>query len=243
MVKAVDMRHNSARKRGLLTITGVGLTAVLALSGCQVEQGAAIFVGDERIEENVVDSYLDEVVEQQDLDLPELEEADVTDWRQEHVGMIVWVELNRQRGHEAANVTTASWGDSPSLSDLENETDAYIGGLLEEIDESELEEYQDTIVDIYATEYGLDLSAFMEEAETNPELAAEVENQLAIFAVMAQAHALTNVMQTYVDESDVTVNPRYGSVEFSFHPPDLEQAAADIFRDYPEMFTVEIPTS
>ncbi|QSB04581.1 hypothetical protein [Natronoglycomyces albus] len=204
------MRHTSATKRRLLTMAGLGLTATLALTGCQVEQGAAVFVGDERIDEEVVDSYIDEHLQARGFDLAEQGHADFSEERQSLVAAVTWVELGRQMGLDSEGILTPAWSDPGTIEQLFTEESVYRGQIVSALLEDHI---PDQITDEHLQSVQNDLTEHGLHGEINPEY-----QHLPLLVALSLA---SEDLSEQVGDYDIKINPRYGDVRLELLPEEI----------------------
>ncbi|WP_157930620.1 hypothetical protein [Glycomyces xiaoerkulensis] len=181
----------------LAGIAAVGLGALTACSSSM--QGAAMFVGDERITENTIDGYVDEIA---DLTVEEsggaLEDFDYGANREQ---VVIWVMLSEIGQREDLSEPDTSQATS-ELHGLFLEAEGYSSQIYEGAEPREL-----TDAEIEAmSELGTDFT------ELRP---ADQES-------LMQMAGISDALSGYIEDYDVRVNPRYGVESFDIGSEELD---------------------
>ncbi len=172
---------------------------LLALGACGNEQGTALFIGGERITETTVDGYVDESVERWGDPDQELYTYDLSGNRNSVVLIMIFSELGHAVGLDPVP------GDD-GLQTLINEYNTYTGEFFEQAEPRELTQAE--------------MEAAVAAAATNENLAnASLED-------LQQLAGYTDDLNEYVEEYDISVNPRYGKLDLG---------------PLPSVFPVEVP--
>lgn len=180
----------------MAAVASVGL---LALAACGTEQGAAMFVGDERIAETTVDGYVDSVAE---LRVQQGQDLYFYDYSGDRYSVVVYM-IYSELGH-AVGLDPVPGDDE--LQVLAQEYEAYTSEFYAEAEPRELTQAE--------------MEAAVAAASTNENLAnASIED-------LEHLAGFTDDLAAYVEEYDISVNPRYGQVDIS---------------PLPSVFPVEVP--
>ncbi|WP_246039680.1 hypothetical protein [Glycomyces buryatensis] len=179
----------------LVTVASVGL---LALAACGSQQGAAMFVGDERVSEATVDGYVEQVAEFREEQGEDLTMFDYSSDREQAAVFTLYTELGRQLELEAPG----SPADADELDALIAEASSYYETLLAQAEPRALTEAE--------------VEAVITSAQSNTELANLTQEQAE------QLAGFSDDMNEYVEEYDIAVNPRYGHVDLSPIPGVFE---------------------
>ncbi|SDD30984.1 hypothetical protein [Glycomyces harbinensis] len=183
-------------------IAAVASVGLLALAGCGTEQGAALFVGDERISESTVDGYV-ELAEEANTD-PEIEAVnlDLAPNRESAVLCVLFSELGQAMDLPEPDTAAA-------VDDFDAEctrASGYLDAISADVEPRELTEDE--------LAHMADLGAPFEQ------LAPEDQAAMEAYA------ALSDALAGYFEEYDVRVNPRYGVDAF----PLLAEGAEGLFE-------------
>lgn len=209
-----------------LKLAGIAAMAVAALTACTNVQGAAVFVGDERIPEATVDGYVDELAvlqtESAEIDLAGY---DYTVDREFVVEYVVLAELGR-----AMELEKPAEADE-TLQGLYYEGNAYRDALSREAEPRELSQAEvdamnnavagdqqliSKIVDQWVNTAGLtddEIEQFYTAAQADQAVVSEVVRQWT----ESQA-GLADDLTEYVEEYDISASPRYGDVSITLLP-------------------------
>ena len=181
-----------------LKLAGLAAVGVAALTACTNVQGAALYVGDERVPEATIDGYVDDQVEsyfeqgatQADIDYGANREAAVT--------CVLFAEIGR-----AEEMTAPDTSQAVSELDAECvEAQAYVSAIAEEAEPRELNDEE---------------LAFLRDAGYDWDSLRPTDQE----SLMVSA-GLTDAISAYFEEYDVRVNPRFGVDSFSLMSEDLE---------------------
>jgi hypothetical protein len=183
----------------LAAVASVGL---LALAGCGSEQGAALFVGDERVSESTVDGYV-ELAEAANAELEsDAVAVDLSSNRESAVLCVLFSELG-----QAMDLPEPETAAAVDEFDAEcARASAYLDEIAADIEPREL------------TDEELDHMARL--GVPFEQLAPQ--DQAAMMTYAGLSDALTG----YFEEYDVRVNPRYGVDSF----PLLAEGAEGLFE-------------
>lgn len=175
------------RKLRLVAVASVGL---LALGACGNEQGAALFVGDERVTESTVDGYVSNIA---DLRAEEGEDLSIHDYSGDRNQVVVYV-LYAELGQAIDPESASSAGDA-DLEAIALEAEANFQELVAQAEPRELTEAE--------------IAALNDAAATDPNVSGYTEADLMLLA------GFTDDLAGYVEEYDIAVNPRYGEFDLS----------------------------
>ncbi|WP_460495501.1 hypothetical protein [Glycomyces tarimensis] len=183
-----------------LKLAGLAAVGVAALTACSNVQGAAVFVDDERVPEDTVDAYVDELAtlrtEASGMDLVGY---DYSLDRELVVEVVVITELGRTLDLENPE------GGDDSIEAKYAERNAYINALMQDVEPRELT--QDEI------------DAITVAAQQDQQIADTIQQQPEVFNYYA---ALSDELAGYVEEYDVAASPRYGEVAITLIPGVFE---------------------
>ncbi|MCD0447210.1 hypothetical protein LO763_26700 [Glycomyces sp. A-F 0318] len=185
-----------------LRLAAVASIGLLALGACGTEQGAALFVGDERISETTVDGYVEAVAaanEQPEIDTMDF---DLSSNRESTVLCLMFAELGRQM--DLAEPDTA--GAAEGLETECAEASAYLNEILAKAEPRELTD--DELA--HMTRLGSPFEQMMPQDQ----------------ATMMVYAGFSDALIGYLEEYDVRVNPRYGVDAF----PVLAEGAEGLFE-------------
>lgn len=201
----------------VFVVAALGLALASSLAACRVEPGAAVFVGDVRITDTDVDEIVDEAIETLTADAPEqARDFPVGDVRDLAVDALTVVELGTQVAKDTGAEPDPDAGqhlqehmlhsvlpEDSRFAALQVEAAGYRAMLLESAEPvtPEPEEAEAMAEQIIAASGADPDPAHIEQL--SGVLIHEEHGQLAV-----GQHRL---LADYVDEYDVTVNPRYGS--------------------------------
>ncbi|THV28751.1 hypothetical protein [Glycomyces paridis] len=198
----------------MAAVASVGL---IALAGCGTEQGAALFVADERVAEPTVDAYVEGIDEFNAAQGEEFVVEDLSSVRGFVVGLVLYTEIGK-----AAEVEPLSADEIGPV--VNQEALAYFTAVGSE--------YRDLYLEGLGYQEAL-------RADSEPRALTQGEMEIAVAAAaedpnLAQATieqleaaaGFSDDLVGYVDEFDVAVNPRYGDIEIS---------------PLPSVFPVEVP--
>ena len=209
------------RKLRLVAVASVGL---LALGACGSEQGAAMFVGDQRVTEATLDGYVDGEVDMYLDQGATIEEISYGDSRQKAAFIVLFAELGQAMGLEAPDTNSAAdefearyieaaayydeiaaAAEPRAMAEAEAEAlNAAVAG-----DQNLL---QRAVEGWIASEELTDeeLAQFNTAAQADPAIIAEVVRMWG-----EQQAGFADDLNEYVAEYDVAVNPRYGALDIS----------------------------
>lgn len=182
----------------LAAVASVGL---LALGACGNEQGAALFVGDERVTETTIDGYVATIA---DFRSEQGEDLTIHDYSGDREQVVVYV-LYSELGH-AIGLDEVDTAGSDELEAIALEAEEYFQTLVAESEPRPLTDE--------------DIARLTEAAATDPEVAGYTEADLELLA------GFTDDLNAYIEEYDISVNPRYGAFDLS---------------PLPSVFPVEVP--
>lgn len=213
------------RRLRLVAVAAVGL---LALGACGSEQGAALFVGDERVTEATLDGFVDGEVASYLEQGATMADISYADSRQQAAIFMLFAELGRELElpapdtGAAANENEALYLEAvgyyqtlSSRAEPRAMTQAELEALNAaiEADQSLLQ----TIVQEWAAAQELTQAQFEEfsmAAQSDPGVLTEVVWQWAEVQG-AQIAGFADDLNGYVEEYDISVNPRYGQLDIS----------------------------
>lgn len=179
-------------------MAAVGL---LVLGACGSQQGAALFVGDERVPESTVDGYVETIADYREDMGENLAVYDYAGDRQLVVVYVLYSELGQAVGLEPV--------ETGSVDDLEAvalEFEEYYRELGQRAEPRPLTDAEK--------------EAASAAAATDANVAGYTEADLEFFA------GFTDDLAEYIEEYDISVNPRYGDIDIS---------------PVPSVFPVEVP--
>jgi hypothetical protein len=206
----------------------VAAVGLLALGACGSEQGAALFVGDERVTESTIDGYVDGQVASYIEQGATMADISYADNRQQAAFIVLIAELGREIGLDApstgaaANEFEALYLEAVEYYGLLSEraepramTDAELEALNAaiEADQSLLQR----IVEEWLAAQNLtdsQLAEFNMAAQTDPGVLADVVWQWSQVEG-AQIAGFADDLNEYVEEYDIAVNPRYGELDIT----------------------------
>lgn len=176
-----------------LKLAAMASIGLLALGACGSEQGAAMFVGDERIPETTVDGYIDEIAQSEAEQGGDLAGADFADVRYQAVAFLLFTEIGRLEG--VPETPTGSAANEREA--LMMEATASFEALYQRAEPRALTAEEQAAFDEYdAADPGMDMPAQMRE----------------------QYAGFVDDLVDYIEEYDISVNPRYGEIELSPFP-------------------------
>jgi hypothetical protein len=206
----------------------VAAVGLLALGACGSEQGAALFVGDERVTEATLDGYVDGEVASYLEQGATMADISYGDSRQQAATFMLVAELGRALELPA-----------PDTSEAVNESEAlyleavgYYQVLAEraeprDMTQAELEALNAAIaadqnlLQSILEEWAM-AQSFTQEEFQQFQMALETDSSLVTEVVWqwaqvrgAQNAGLADDLNGYIEEFDISVNPRYGTVEIS----------------------------
>lgn len=191
-----DWKGLSVRTPKLVGLAAVGL---MALAACTNVQGAALYVGDERISEETLDAFVDDQVSsfisqgatEADIDFGQNREAAVL--------CVLFAELGRNMDLEAPDTSEA-------VTELDEECLHAQGALAAVAEEAEPRELTDSEQSVLA-------DAGYEYETVPPEGRASLDAGAGLYTSLTE----------YIDRYDVRVNPRYGVDTFSVMTDELSE--------------------
>jgi hypothetical protein len=169
-----------------LRLAGIAVAATLGLAACSVDQGAALFVGDERIPQSTVDDHVDRLADMQTEVEAELAGYDYTGDREMVIFLMLYTELGRALGLTAADTSGAS--DVTEALYLEG-----VGYASELQSQAEPRELNDAEIRALA-DAGFPIDQLTPDDQ---------------YYVMTMA-GFADDLDGYVQQFDIRVNPRYG---------------------------------
>jgi hypothetical protein len=206
----------------------VAAVGLLALGACGSEQGAALFVGDERVTEATLDGYVEGEVASYLEQGATMADISYADSRQQAAFITLFAELGRQIGLPAPDTGGAAdeyealymeAADYYQVLSLQAEPRAMTQVELEalnaaiEADQALLQRIvEEWIAGQELTEE--QLMEFNTAAQTDPSVLAQVVMAWAEVQG-AQIAGFADDLNGYVEEYDVSVNPRYGELDIS----------------------------
>lgn len=213
------------RRHGLVAVVAVGL---LALGACGSEQGAALFVGDERVSEATLDGYVDANVAPYFEQGATMADINYGDNRRQAAFIALFAELGQEIGLTAPETGSAA----NEFEALQLEAAAYYEALLVDAEpramtQEELEALNTAIsadqgllqfvVEQWVAAQGLtgqQLEEFYAAAQSDSNVITEVVWQWSQVQG-AQNAGFADDLTEYLEEYDVSVNPRYGRLDIS----------------------------
>ncbi|MQM25033.1 hypothetical protein [Glycomyces albidus] len=184
-----------------LRLAGVAAVGLLVLGACGSQQGAALFVGDERVTESTIDGYVSTIADFREEQGEDLAIHDYSADREQVVVYVLYSELGRAVGLEPAET-----GGADELETIALEAEQYFQQLVERSEPRSLTDAE--------------IEAAQAAAETDANVAGYSQGDLELLA------GFTDDLAGYIEEYDISVNPRYG--EFDLSP-------------LPSVFPVEVP--
>jgi hypothetical protein len=209
------------RKLRLVAVASVGL---LALGACGSEQGAAMFVGDERVTEATLDGYVDGEVASYLEQGATLEDVSYGDSRQNAAAVVLYAELGQALELEAPDTNNAQ----SEFEALYMEAVKYRDELASSAEPRELTDDEaealnaaaagdQNLVQRIVSEWlaAADLSEdevgqFYQAANADPNVVGEVVRMWG-----EQQAGFADDLNEYIAEYDVSLNPRYGTLDIS----------------------------
>jgi hypothetical protein len=208
-MRLTSQRHSHERKGIIvrtLKLAGLAAVGLAALTACSNAQGTALYVGDERVSEATLDGYVDDTVDSYLEQGASPDDIDYANSRQQTVLCVVFDELGQRLDLPEPDTAAAQ-------SDLEARCIAgqeYLNAIAAESEARELTE------DELAHLRGLGWS-FDELPEPNQQ-------------DLRHAAGFSDLLNGYIEEYDIRVNPRYGLDAYHVMPEELDG-----------LFDVEIP--
>ncbi|GAA2302907.1 hypothetical protein GCM10009853_069540 [Glycomyces scopariae] len=184
-----------------LRLAGAASVALLALGACGSQQGAALFVGDERVPETTIDGYVSTIA---DFRADQGEDLGIHDYSGDREQVVVYV-LYSELG-EALDLTPVSSAGADGLEAIAVQAEDYFQQLVERSEPRPLTESE--------------TAAAAEAAATDANVAAYTQADFELLA------GFTDDLAGYIEEYDISVNPRYGDFDLS---------------PLPSVFPVEVP--
>jgi hypothetical protein len=209
------------RKLRLVAVASVGL---LALGACGSEQGAAMFVGDQRVTEATLDGYVDGEVASYLEQGATLEEVSYGDSRQNAAAVVLFAELGHALDLEAPNTNDAA----NEFEALYIEAVTYRDELVQSAEAREMTEAEaEALNAAVASDQNLvqrivgewlaaanltedELNQFYAAAEADPNVVGEVVRMWG-----EQQAGYADDLNKYLAEYEVSLNPRYGTLDIS----------------------------
>ncbi|MEU6247477.1 hypothetical protein [Glycomyces sp. NPDC047010] len=184
-----------------LRLAGVAAVGLLVLGACGSQQGAALFVGDERVPESTIDGYVTTIADFRAEQGEDLSVFNYSDDRKQIVTYVLYSELG-----QAVGLDPVSSAGADELESVAVEAEQYFQALVAEAEPRALTEDE--------------MARVVEAAQTDANVAGYGQADLELLA------GFTDDLASYVEEYDISVNPRYG--EFDLSP-------------LPSVFPVEVP--
>ncbi|MEU5873858.1 hypothetical protein AB0A73_20165 [Glycomyces sp. NPDC047369] len=184
-----------------LRLAGVAAVGLLVLGACGSQQGAALFVGDERVPESTIDGYVTTIA---DFREEQGEDLSVFDYSGDREQVVVYV-LYSELGH-AMDLDPVNGAGADELETIALEAEQYFQALVAEAEPRALTEDE--------------MARVAEAAQTDANVAGYGQADLELLA------GFTDDLAGYVEEYDISVNPRYGDFDLS---------------PLPSVFPVEVP--
>ncbi|RRS00163.1 hypothetical protein [Glycomyces terrestris] len=184
-----------------LRLAGAASAGLLVLGACGSQQGAALFVGDERVPETTIDGYVATIADFRAEQGEDLAIHDYAGDREQVVVYVLYTELGEAVGLEPVSDTGAD-----ELETIALEAENYFQQLVGRAEPRALTADE--------------IEAVAAAAATDANVAGYTQTDLELLA------GFTDDLAGYVEEYDVSVNPRYG--EFDLSP-------------LPSVFPVEVP--
>ncbi|MCC3765488.1 hypothetical protein K3N28_20715 [Glycomyces sp. TRM65418] len=211
-----------------LRLVGVAAVGLLALGACGSEQGAALFVGDERVTESTIDGYVDGTVASYLEQGATMADISYADNRQQAALIVLFAELGREIGlpapqtggaadeYEALYLEAVEYHETLSQraeprAMTKDELEALNTAI--EGDENLLQR----IVQEWAVGQNLTQAQFQEfgmAVQSDPGILTDVVWQWAEVQG-AQMAGFADDLNEYVEEYDISLNPRYGELDIS----------------------------
>ncbi|HLU27529.1 MAG TPA: hypothetical protein VKZ65_03750 [Glycomyces sp.] len=189
-----------------LKLAGVAAVGLAALTACSNVQGAALYVGDERVSEATIDGYVDDTVTSYVDQGATLADIDYASSREQAVLCLMFDALGKSLDLPEPDTAQAAEG----LEERCMAAQTYLDTIASEAEPRELTEAE--LADVRALGFEFE------------QLPARNKADLMFSAGFA------DLLNEYIDEYDIRVNPRYGVDVFSVMPEELDG-----------LFDVEIP--
>jgi len=202
-------------------VASVGL---LALGACGSEQGAAMFVGDQRVTEATLDGYVDAEMSSYFEQGATLEDVTYGDSRRQTAFVVLFAELGQAMGLEAPDTSSAAdevdalymeagkyYDEISAAAEPRELTDAEFEALNATV-AGDQELLQRVVEDWIASEElsEEELMEFNMAAQSDP---AVLQNVVLVWG--EQQAGFADDLNEYIDEYDIAVNPRYGELDIS----------------------------
>ena len=189
-----------------LKLVGLAAVGLAALTACSNVQGAALYVGDERVSEATLDGYVDDTVTSYLDQGATLADIDYATSREQAVLCLMFDELGKSLDLPEPDTAQAASG----LEERCLAAQTYLDTIAAETVPRDLTEAE--LADVRALGFEFD------------QLPAQNKADLMFSAGFA------DLLEEYIEEYDIRVNPRYGVDVFSVMPEELDG-----------LFDVEIP--
>jgi hypothetical protein len=174
---------------------------LLALGACGSQQGAALFVGDERVPETTIDGYVTTIA---DFRAEQGEDLSIHDYAGDREQVVVYV-LYSELG-QAVGLDPADSAGADELEAIALEAEQYFQQLVAQSEPRPLTDAE--------------IEAATAAAATDANVAGYSQGDLELLA------GFTDDLAGYIEEYDISVNPRYGDFDLS---------------PLPSVFPVEVP--
>lgn len=202
-------------------MASVGL---LALGACGSEQGAAMFVGDQRVTEATLDGYVDGEVSSYLEQGATLEEISYADSRQKAAFIVLFAELGQAMDLEAPETgSAANEFEAQYIEAAKYYDEIAAAAEPREMTDPELEALNAAVaadqnllqraVEGWIASEGLtedELAQFNAAAQADPNVVGEVVRLWG-----EQQAGFADDLNEYIAEYDIAVNPRYGTLDIS----------------------------
>jgi hypothetical protein len=202
-------------------VASVGL---VALGACGSEQGAAMFVGDERVTEATLDGYVDGEVASYLEQGATLEDVSYGDSRQNAAAVVLYAELGHALDLEAPDTNNASSEfEALYMEAVKYRDELAATAEAREMTEDEAEALHAAVSEdqnlvqrivsewVAAADLSEDeLGQFYAAAGADPNVVGEVVRMWG-----EQQAGFADDLNQYIAEYDVSLNPRYGTLDIS----------------------------
>jgi hypothetical protein len=202
-------------------VASVGL---LALGACGSEQGAAMFVGDQRVTEATLDSYVDAEMSSYFEQGATLADVSYGDSRRQAAFVVLFAELGKAMGLEAPDTNNAAdevealymeagkyYDEIAAAAEPRELTDAELEGLNAAVGGDQ--ELLQRVVEGWLASQQLtqeQLAEFNMAAQADPTVIQQVVQMWG-----EEQAGFADDLNGYIAEYDIAVNPRYGALDIS----------------------------
>jgi hypothetical protein len=221
VTEVVEWKGSAVRRLRIVAVASVGL---LALGACGSEQGAAMFVGDQRVTEATLDGFVDAEMDSYFEQGATLDDVSYGDSRQKAAFIVLFAELGQALGLEAPDTNNAAdefearyieaaayYDEIASAAEPRELTDAEFEAL-----NSAVANDQDLLqraVEGWLASQNLSqeqLAEFNTAAQSDPAILQQVVQMWG-----EEQAGFADDLSEYITEYDIAVNPRYGALDIS----------------------------